>query len=277
MYQYLEIYNLDDKNCYIILLSRLSHSSTLYTSILKPDMGCGATKLQSPVTLPDYCSSTKSTVERSSVNQSDNSLIISDEVLTAEHPQSLIEVTDYGIEQQVTSCTEELQKQESFRSKENTQVVDVNKQQTSNQQDIPIVESSDKSQGLGSQHQINELNDNKTSKGWSELQIEEVTSVPTCTTTAITGIQGGTHGHKETICSNDTVINPQQYCSTARSLSQSPRIVSLQVELGFVSATNADVNLLQSKCNNFAQAEVLVVPATSLMGLFCPKKLIWLN
>ena len=34
-----------------------------------------------------------------------------------------------------------------------------------------------------------------------------------------------------------------------RSLSQSPRIVSLQVELGFVSVTSADLDLLQSKYN----------------------------
>ena len=238
-------------------------------------MGCGATKLQSHVTQPDYHSSTKSTVERSSVNRNDdNSLIISDEVLPAEHPQSLVEVTGYGDKQQVTSCTEELEKQDSFQWQENAekqQVVekqqqDVNKQQTSNQQDIPNIESIDKSQGLASQHQINGLKDNELSKGWNELQIEEVTSVPTCTT-AVTGIRGGgTHGRKETICSDDIVTNPRQYCCTARSLSQSPRIVSLQVELGFVSATNADINLLQSKCSNFGLVGVIATPTVSLMS-----------
>ena len=74
------------------------------------------------MTEPDYHSSSKSTVERLSVNRNDDySLTISDEVLPAEHPQSLVEVTDYGDEEQVTSCTEELQKQDSFQSQGNTE------------------------------------------------------------------------------------------------------------------------------------------------------------
>ena len=45
----------------------------------------------------------------------------------------------------------------------------------------------------------------------------------------------------------ELLTNPQHCCSNARSLSRSPRIVSLQVELGFVSVTHTDLDLLQSE------------------------------
>lgn len=192
-------------------------------------MGCGATKLQSRVIQP-----------------------------AGYHlPQSQVEVTNDGVydhEQQVTRCAEE---QESFQSQESCekrQVVEnqqehVNKQQVNNQQDIPRAGSISDEQDEVTRHQTDELNvnqdlcDYEVSKTSSKLQDNTGdTIVPVCA--AIVDTQ-----HNEMSCNNGLLTSPQQYCATARSLSRSPRIVSLQVELGFVNVTTADLDLLQSKCN----------------------------
>ena len=213
-------------------------------------MGCGATKLQSHVIQPDYHGNIKSSVETCDVKQNDidNHSIVSDQVeeITDHRPQSRVEVAS-NHEQQVARCAEE---QEYFQSQENSekQIQDVNKQQVNKLQDIPKAGSISQLQGDEvTQQQTDELTvnqdscDYEISKRYSDLQ-DNIEDVPVCAA-AIVDIQAD----NEMSCYNDLLTNPQQCCSTARSLSQSPRIVSLQLELGFVSITSADLDMLQSK------------------------------
>ena len=236
-------------------------------------MGCGTTKLQSNVRQPDYHGNIKSSIEISGEKQNDDSTcMVSDqgEALTSELPHSQVEVAHHDDEQgqQVTKCADVLKERESFQSQENSekrlavekqqqdvnkqQKQDVDKQQVNNQQDIFRVGSIDHLQALkreqdeATQYQtINQdFCDNEISERSNELQDctkEDTICAP------IVDVQLDTCN--ETSCDNDLLTNPQQYCRTARSLSQSPRIVSLQIELGFVSITSADLELLQSKCS----------------------------
>ena len=218
-------------------------------------MGCGATKLQSHVIQPDYHGNIKSSIETYDVKQNDidNHSIVSDqgEEITNHRPQSRVEVAS-NHEQQVARCAEEreyFQTQENSQSEKQTQ--DVNKQQVNKLQDIPRAGSISQLQGdeqdETTQQQTDELTvnqdscDYEISKRSSDLQ-DNTGDVPVCAA-AIVDIQAD----NKMSCNNDLLTNPQQCCSTARSLSQSPRIVSLQLELGFVSITSADLDMLQSK------------------------------
>ena len=224
-------------------------------------MGCGATKLQSRVIKPaDYHGNINSSVETCGVkqrNNTDNHSTVNDqeEVLVDHLSQSQVEAAKNGDKHEPRSAEE----QESFQSQENPekrQVVEnqqqhVNEQQVNNQQDIPRAGSINDEQDEVTRHQTDvkqDLCDYEVSKGSSESQDNTgVAIAPLCG--AIVDIQADTSTHKM-LCNNDLLTNPQQYCSTARSLSQSPRIVSLQVELGFVNIASADLDLLQSKCND---------------------------
>ena len=227
-------------------------------------MGCGATKVQSRAIQPH--GNINSSVETCSVkqqNDTDNHSVVSgQEVLVDQPPQSQVEiVSDGDRDQQVTRCAEERDISQLQESSEKRQVVEnqqqhVNEQQVNNQQDSPRAGSINDEQDEVTRHQTDKLNvkqdlcDYEISKRSSELQDNTGDAIaPVCG--AIVDTQADTHN--ETLC-NNLQNNPQRYCATARSLSQSPRIVSLQVELGFVSVTSADLDLLQSKYNGKCDA-----------------------
>lgn len=212
-------------------------------------MGCGATKIQSHVTLPNSQVNVKSSVETSSVQQSDaNNHSTTEEAVAPpadEHQQSIVEVTnDIEQEKQVTTTR-------SYQSS-------TEKQQVNDQQEIPRVGSVKQLQVMKSDSTIigqetadkkqtvnQDFSDNELSKTFNEDNSKD--TVP-----GVVDMQTDTceQNYTETSLSSynkELLTNPLQYHSTARSLSQSPRIVSLQVELGFVSIKSTDLDVLQSK------------------------------
>ena len=245
-------------------------------------MGCGATKLQSHVTLPNYHGNVKSSDDTCSVKQNidSHSLTVNDqdEILVDQPENPIVEVTDND-DRQEQLINGKLEEQEGYRSIENaekSQVVDkqhnVNKQEAICKQDTHSVASVDKLQGevtmkcdrldeaipeqqtLDKQDTINQhFSSNETSKVHDDSIIvddikENMNDLPVAVSSVV-NIQTCQYNNSETLSlsCNDLLTSPQQCCNIAKSLSQSPRIVSLQVELGFVNVTHAELDMLHSK------------------------------
>lgn len=211
-------------------------------------MGCGATKIQSHVTLPNSHVNVKSSVETSSVQQSDvNNHLTSEEAVAPpadEHQQSIVEVTnDIKQEKQVTTTR-------SYQSSTEKQQV-FGKEEVNSQQEVPRVGSVKRLQAMKSDSRDSIIIEQETTnkkqtvnQDFSDHEISKTFNDDNSKDTV-----PGVVDMQETSSSynKELLTNPLQYHSTARSLSQSPRIVSLQVELGFVSIKSTDLDVLQSK------------------------------
>ena len=194
-------------------------------------MGCGATKLQTHVTQPNYRGSIKHSTETSSVNQSDpdDHSTVNEAVIEEPLSQSIVEVMYDHNQEKETITSDNLEGIQS--STERQQVVekqqeDTTNQEVNNQNEMPRVASISQFHSMKPDTQDDDIKE----------QTADIADNHDYTDYTVTSLQ----------C-NELLTNPQQYYSKARSLSRSPRIVSLQIELGFVSITSTDLDLLQSK------------------------------
>lgn len=199
-------------------------------------MGCGATKLQTHVTQPNYHGSVKHSIETSSVNQRgpDDHSTVNEAVIDEPLSQSIVEVIyDHNQEKETITC-DNLEGIES--NTERQQVVekqqqqeDTTNQEVNNQNEMSRVTSISQFHSMKPDTQDDDIKE-------QTADIADNHDYTDYTDYTVTSLQ----------C-NELLTNPQQCCSNARSLSRSPRIVSLQIELGFVSITSTDLDLLQSK------------------------------
>ena len=218
--------------------------------------------------------------ETSTVNQTDpdNHLIVDEEVTVANEPShhSTVEVTDGGDQEEETITTDISEQLEGFQSStERQQAVEKQQQNTSkqvvnNQQEMPRVTSIDWFKGMKPDMTDEAIKEQQTAdkpdmtdeaikeqqiagkavhQNLQEISSDGVMEDNNITEAAILTYENNDHTNntETSLQYKELLTNPQQCCSSARSLSQSPRIVSLQVELGFVSGTCTDVDLLQSK------------------------------
>ena len=229
------------------------------------DMGCGATKLQSHVTLPSYHGNVKSSDDTRSVDQQntdDHLTAVSDQEQslgsepTALQP-SVAKVVECDDDQKplVMTSSNVLVEQVSNHSIGNVkrqhviekQKHDVNNQEINNQQDITPTSQLQ----VDKQDETDFPNDETFDEVITEDSVKQDATVPISVAVVDTHVE--TYKHTKTglmtpsASCDHPVTSPQQYYSTAKSSSQSPRIVSLQVALGFVNVTNAELDLLHGK------------------------------
>lgn len=217
-------------------------------------MGCGATKLQSHVKLPRYHGNDKSSVGTCSVSQNDDdhstAVSINAEEEADELPQLAV------VDREIRGDDEMINKKEDHQLKVVVEEQVVDKQR---KQDINNTKEFSSTKAVKLHRKLNEatqeqqtsdiIENSNHNNAFSESVMEDSKEVAI---TAVADTQTNAcehHYNNNTPLAyyNDLTGSPQQYCSNARSLSQSPRIVSLQVELGFVSVTGADLDMLQSK------------------------------
>ena len=197
-------------------------------------MGCGATKLQTHVTQPTYHDNVKHSIETSSVNQidSDDHSTVNEAMIDEPLSQSIVEVMYDHKQEKETITGDNLEGIQSSTEKQQVvekqqQQQDTTNQEVNNQNEMPRVTSISQSHSMKPDTQDDDIKE----------QTADIADNHDYTDYTVTSLQ----------CT-ELLTNPQQYYSNARSLSRSPRIVSLQIELGFVSITSTDLDLLQSKC-----------------------------